>query len=146
MLLSMKDKGYIFTMEREELTTEIGKRLQMLRGNIAYKTIADTIGENTNTIWYWFNGINRAEFEGILKLAEFFHVSVDYILRGDNSPIAKNEKEKATLQKIREADKRGMSEAADEIFDFVLERPAKYGPRKKEGSSIPKKRKKTPAA
>ena len=45
-----------------------------------------------NTLSYWENGRYEPDFESLSKIADIFHVSVDYLLGKTNNPIAPNEK------------------------------------------------------
>lgn len=48
------------------------------------KELGEIIGVAESTISQYETGKREPDFETLLKLGEFFNVSVDYLLRGDN--------------------------------------------------------------
>lgn len=78
------------------------KMLRILRKNkgLSMKELGEIIGVAESTISQYETGKREPDFETLLKLGEFFNVSVDYLLRGDTP---QNEK-KPTLTKKDERD------------------------------------------
>lgn len=62
------------------LRKEIGVRLMQLRGNTSQQEIANKIGESRETIRNWENGTRQIKAESIIKLANYYNVTSDYIL------------------------------------------------------------------
>lgn len=62
------------------------KTLRILRKNkgLSMKELGEIIGVAESTISQYETGKREPDFETLLKLGEFFNVSVDYLLRGDN--------------------------------------------------------------
>ena len=60
--------------------------LRILRKNkgLSMKELGEIIGVAESTISQYETGKREPDFETLLKLGEFFNVSVDYLLRGDN--------------------------------------------------------------
>ena len=63
----------------------IGDIIKALRkeNNLSQKALAEKIGVSQKAIDYWERGINEPKASYIIKLADFFHVSADYLLRRD---------------------------------------------------------------
>lgn len=61
------------------------KMLRILRKNkgLSMKELGEIIGVAESTISQYETGKREPDFETLLKLGEFFNVSVDYLLRGD---------------------------------------------------------------
>jgi repressor LexA len=66
-----------------------GYKLKELRKRekISQKELATQIGVAQSTVGMWENGKNKPEYDTLLKIAEFFEVSVDY-LSGKNGTAA----------------------------------------------------------
>lgn len=66
------------------------KRLKELRQKqgISQKDFAALIGIPANTYNQWENGKRQPDNETMLKLAEYFNVSVDYLLGRDDEPTS----------------------------------------------------------
>lgn len=78
------------------------KMLRILRKNkgLSMKELGEIIGVAESTVSQYETGKREPDFETLLKLGEYFNVSVDYLLRGD---ISQNEKA-PTLTKKDERD------------------------------------------
>ena len=64
------------------------RELRKARG-ITMKELGDMLGVSESTISLYENGKREPSYELLLKIAEFFNVSVDYLLRGeDKKPVA----------------------------------------------------------
>ena len=70
-------------------------RLRVLRENAGYKSqqaFADAFGVAQSTVGGWEAGKREPNYATTLKLANFFHVSVDYLLgQTDQKDIASNQ-------------------------------------------------------
>ncbi|MCI8912386.1 MAG: helix-turn-helix transcriptional regulator [Clostridia bacterium] len=62
---------------------EIIKELR-LEKNISQKKLADAIGVSQKAIDFWERGVNEPKASYIVKLADYFEVSADYILGRNN--------------------------------------------------------------
>ena len=88
------------------------KTLRILRKNkgLSMKELGEIIGVAESTISQYETGKREPDFETLLKLGEFFNVSVDYLLRGDSLSEGKaptlNKKDERdiakTLEQLRE--------------------------------------------
>jgi len=60
----------------------IGKKIKELRleRGISQKTLADAIGVNKRAVIFWEQEVNEPKANYILKLADYFCVSADYLL------------------------------------------------------------------
>lgn len=78
------------------------KTLRILRKNkgLSMKELGEIIGVAESTISQYETGKREPDFETLLKLGEFFNVSVDYLLRGDSLSEGKT----PTLNKKDERD------------------------------------------
>lgn len=78
------------------------KTLRILRKNkgLSMKELGEIIGVAESTISQYETGKREPDFETLLKLGEFFNVSVDYLLRGDSF----SENKAPTLNKKDERD------------------------------------------
>ncbi|MDE6884177.1 MAG: helix-turn-helix domain-containing protein [Clostridia bacterium] len=63
--------------------SEIIKELR-LEKNISQKKLADAIGVSQKAIDFWERGVNEPKASYIVKLADYFEVSADYILGRNN--------------------------------------------------------------
>lgn len=61
-----------------------GLRLQQ---NVTQKRIADAIGVSPRNIQNFEYGTARPKLENVVKLADFFDVSTDYLLGRTNNPV-----------------------------------------------------------
>lgn len=53
----------------------------LLKDNaISNYTLSKNIGVSQSTIANWLNGVSTPNFTKLLKIADYFHVSVDYLL------------------------------------------------------------------
>ena len=57
--------------------------------NIQQKDLSDYLGLSKNTMTGWKNGNNKSYMKYLSQIAEFFNVSVDYLL-GKETPTLKN--------------------------------------------------------
>ena len=56
----------------------------MLEKNISQKKLADAIGVSQKAIDFWERCVNEPKASYIVKLADYFEVSADYILGRNN--------------------------------------------------------------
>jgi len=66
------------------------ERLSQLRKEkkITQRALAEHIGVNTRNLQYYEAGDKRPELEGLIKIAEFFNVTLDYLVGKTDDPIA----------------------------------------------------------
>lgn len=64
----------------------IGENIKELRKDkkISQQTLAEKIGVSQKAIDYWERGVNEPKATYIVKLADFFGVSTDFLLGRDN--------------------------------------------------------------
>ena len=63
-----------------EFAKEMGIRIAKLRGNVSQQTVADAIGVRRETVRQWENAERQIKAADLLRLADYFGVSVDYVL------------------------------------------------------------------
>lgn len=65
---------------------KIAERLKELRqeNGLSQSVLAQKIGVSQKAIDYWERGVNEPKATYIVKLADFFDVSADYILGREN--------------------------------------------------------------
>lgn len=86
---------------------EVFEKLMRLKGVTAYRVSKDT-GVTQTSLSNWKNGKSEPSNENIKKLADYFGVSIDYLMTG------------------READKEGgyyLDDEARELAQFLFENP-----------------------
>lgn len=68
--------------------SQFGNMLRLLREqkNLKQKELGDKFGVKNNTISNWESGRTEPGYEVLIELANFFSVSIDYLL-GHNSPV-----------------------------------------------------------
>ena len=71
------------------------------RTGITMKDLGEAIGLAESTISHYETGKRQPDYETLLKFGEFFGVSVEYLLTGDESKIAPTQEGE---RKISEAD------------------------------------------
>jgi transcriptional regulator with XRE-family HTH domain len=114
----------------ENLAAVLGKRIKELVGDRKYSAIARQIGVKPNTFWGYLNGLTMPSFKILLKLAEHFDVSVDWLLKGQESLLPKNSLEMDVLSSIRRITDRRVAEQAATYVHFLA------GERDKPGSEL----------
>lgn len=64
----------------------IGDIIRALRkeNNLTQKALAEQIGVSQKAIDYWERGVNEPKASYIIRLADYFHVSADYLLEREN--------------------------------------------------------------
>lgn len=62
--------------------TKFGERLKTLRKeeNISRRQLAETLNASLRSISYWENNQRECDFDTLIAIAEYFSVSVDYLL------------------------------------------------------------------
>lgn len=82
------------------------RRLRREKG-ISMKELGKKIGVAESTISQYETGKREPDFETLLKLGEFFNVSVDYLLRGEQyhekTPALTAKDERDISKKLEEA-------------------------------------------
>lgn len=102
------------------LAAEIGKRIKELMGDLKRTDIAGKIGIAPSTLWDYMNGDAIPGPEILIKLADILNVSIDYLLKGQQSLFAKNEDEKEALYQYRETEKLTVSEQYKRYGRFLI--------------------------
>ena len=59
-----------------------GKRLKELRieANLSREKLANALSVSVRQISYWETGQRQCDFNTLIKIADFFSVSIDYLL------------------------------------------------------------------
>ena len=61
------------------------KELRVKRG-ISQLKLAMDLSMNQNSISRYESGMREADYDTLIKLADYFHVSIDYLLERTNNP------------------------------------------------------------
>lgn len=90
------------------------KMLRTLRKNkgLSMKELGEIIGVAESTVSQYETGKREPDFETLLKLGEYFNVTVDYLLRGDSPSKTKT----PTLTK---KDERDIARRLEETLDLL---------------------------
>ena len=65
-----------------ELAARIGKRIKILleRDHVSQRYLADYIGITAQSVNFYVNGVTVPDIDALIKMAQFFNVSTDYLL------------------------------------------------------------------
>lgn len=85
----------------------LGKKIKKLREQNKYtqEDVANYLGVAPQTVYKYEKEINEPDLSTISKLADFFNVSVDYLLGRDTMQIAASTKNGIDLSDICDEDK-----------------------------------------
>ena len=77
----------------------LGNRISTLRtkNNYSQEYLAEQIGLSRQSISKWENNISRPDTKNLIRLAELFHVSVEYLTTGKDNEAVISTKESKTL-------------------------------------------------
>ncbi|QGU00302.1 hypothetical protein SYNTR_1708 [Candidatus Syntrophocurvum alkaliphilum] len=105
-----------------------GKRLKILREAhyLSQAELAKALSVSRSTISSYENDARHPDYDTLIKIAEFFDVSIDYLLRNDLAVIKKSEQYLNILQEINdllttspiESEKK--DEIIKEVRDFFI--------------------------
>ncbi len=95
------------------------ERLKALRGEARLQDVAKDIGISRASLGYYENGDRKPDIEILMKLADYYHVSCDYLLG-----VSKVKKADSTIQSI--ALKTGLSENVINKLCYYKERMTKF--------------------
>ncbi|MCP4367552.1 MAG: helix-turn-helix transcriptional regulator [Deltaproteobacteria bacterium] len=87
---------------------EIGKKINRLRKerNLSQAQLAIKIGTDARRISNYENGVNVPTTDALIKIADFFNVSVDYLVKTEVDNMASTPiKDKNLLRQFEEVDK-----------------------------------------
>ena len=81
--------------------------------------LASDLGLSNSAVTDWKKGKSRPSTDAIIKIAEYFGVTTDYLLTGKNSPLflSFTELEKTDLEKILLKNFRGLNE--NQMHDII---------------------------
>ncbi|WP_018131374.1 helix-turn-helix domain-containing protein [Effusibacillus pohliae] len=79
----------------------LAKRLSMLRGTKTQQEVADALGISRARYAHYESGRNEPDLDTLVRLADYYHVSLDYLL--GRSDILKEEKEYYKIRLLKEA-------------------------------------------
>ena len=96
------------------------ERLKYLRqeNNISQKQLADLFNISQQAVASWENGKNTPNPDAIVKLANYFDVSTDYLLgRNENDTMLKlSDNEQSLISEYRKLDSKKKTIALAEIY------------------------------
>lgn len=107
----------------ETLAKEFGQRLKKISGNISQSKLAEKLDNivSQKTLWDYINGLSMPRPDALLKIAEKFNVSVDWLLKGNDSEIPQNEQEKRFLRYYREAHELNVADKIEHFAKYTIE-------------------------
>lgn len=78
--------------------SRFGNTLRALRkqNDLMQQDVAEKLGIKNNTLSNWETGRTAPDFEALIKLADYFHVSTDYLL-GHTDPVMANKPTKKAM-------------------------------------------------
>lgn len=90
-----------------------GDRLRELRENVGLSQLelAEELGTGDNQIWRYENGTSEPRMSILLRLAQFFNVTTDYLTGNSDSPspapanLGLSEQEEAVITALRRGQK-----------------------------------------
>lgn len=83
----MHPHAYSKSVNKTSMTLSIIKRL-LRKNRITQKTLTDYLGISKNAFTNWSNGSNSSYIKHLPQIAEFFNVSVDYLLDRDPQSVS----------------------------------------------------------
>lgn len=79
--------------------------------NISQSQLGEILGVTGQTVLNWENGIYEPKIEHLIKLADYFNVTIDYLVERKN-----------TISKADEIRKELSNISYEEILDFIEEK------------------------
>ena len=97
------------------------KNLKLLRKqhNLSQKEIGNIFHASQNTVSQWENGTRKPSYDIIQEIADYFDVSVDYLLGRQEQLPELNSKDKKEIQKILDETKEQLLSQDGLMFDGV---------------------------
>ncbi len=89
--------------------------------NLTQKTIADFLGVTQNTYSQYENGVRNIDIPTLKKLAEYFNVTVDYLIGFDHVKCETEDDDTLSNNIYKKLVEIGFIEDGDEITDKHLE-------------------------
>ena len=73
----------------KDVMKNFGSNLKQLRhiADLTQSELAQILGVATNTVAYYEQGIKTPRLEMVIKIADFFHISIDNLIRGKKIDI-----------------------------------------------------------
>ncbi len=115
------------TRRDERLAKEFSKRLKELIGDMSLPKVSERLGGIVSpvTLWDYINGHSLPRPDVLLKIAELFDVTVDYLLTGQQPLFPANKLEKKFFDTMREAEALGIAEQAEQFVRLMIEQKKK---------------------
>lgn len=97
------------------------KNLKLLRKqhNLSQKEIGNIFHASQNTVSQWENGTRKPSYDIIQEIADYFDVSVDYLLGRQEQLPELNNKDQKEIQKILDETKEQLLSQDGLMFDGV---------------------------
>lgn len=95
----------------------VGERLKKLRNqnNLSQQALADRLGINRSTYSRYESGVIQADYETLQKIADFYGVSVDYLLGRTDDPTPPDKKSKPYYA-LTEKDERDIAKDLERLM------------------------------
>ncbi|SNS28104.1 DNA-binding transcriptional regulator, XRE-family HTH domain [Anaerovirgula multivorans] len=104
-----------FKDKLKELRTSIGGNKK-----INQATVAQAIGVDRSTYSKYETGDSEPDFETVRKLADFFNVSIDYLLGREHSQKREFEKQESYEATLTEKDRKEIKQQAEHIKNSLM--------------------------
>lgn len=98
----------------------INMRTIRLAKGLTQEQVSKVVGVNCNTICQWERGSREPDFSSLIKLADFFKVSVDFLLDRDKPEII-SDRAFPIVKKIPLIDPDLLTDL-DEYVDFLIKK------------------------
>ncbi|MGP8320470.1 MAG: helix-turn-helix domain-containing protein [Methanosarcinaceae archaeon] len=101
---------------------KIGEKIRRLRKehNLSQAQLAQKIGTDARRISNYENCVNLPTTEALIKLADFFNISIDYLVKNETNNMAATPiRDKILLQQFEEVDK--LSEDEKEHIKYLIQ-------------------------
>jgi transcriptional regulator with XRE-family HTH domain len=92
------------------------KNLYVLRKsrNLTLQKLADKLGVTAQTISNWENGFNEPNIDKLIEIANYFNVSVDYLIANKFNPL------KELYTRLKSLDEKSYAKIIQLIFEKML--------------------------
>lgn len=122
MLQVNNNTKYTFPMRRKsaEIAAYVGMRIKKAMGDRTYTSVAKSVGVKPHTMWGYVNGLSLPGMDILSKISDELKVSIDWLIKGDESVVAKDNAEKEALYQYRETEKLMVGEQYKRYGRFLI--------------------------
>lgn len=111
----------------EILLKDFAMRFKKLVGNLSFKKIGEKLDNivSIQTLYGYLHGLSLPSPPVLLKISEKFNVTIDWLLKGEQSPIPCNDREKEFLYRFREAEELMVADKIESYCNYLIEKAKK---------------------